>query len=199
MAVLDLLPHAVSGVYFIYHKDVEQFSFGKLSALREAALALEQDYTYYYMGYYIHSCRKMRYKGDYKPQYVLDLHDLSWQLLDDQLRTLMETKKYASRSRENARMSSTMPDDEDSQDDILHPVPVDAMDSGLSVLQLGIPGCLRIDRLLKEVDLDSMKIFISAGVFEAQVGHAIDISDIPWQNVADIMSCRISCLGIPEM
>jgi arginine-tRNA-protein transferase len=49
MAVLDLLPHAVSGVYFIYHHDYEKWSFGKLSALREAALALEQGYGFYYM------------------------------------------------------------------------------------------------------------------------------------------------------
>lgn len=174
MAVLDLLPHAVSGVYFLYHKDVEQFSLGKLSALREAALALEQDYKYYYMGYYIHSCRKMRYKADYKPQFVLDLHDLSWQLLDDQLRTLMEGEKYASLSKESIRAARTTPYEHDSQDDILHPVPLDAMESGLSILQLGLPGCLPVDRLLQEVDLDSMKIFISAGVFEAQVGHVND-------------------------
>ena len=72
MAILDLLPHCVSGVYFIYHSDFEKWSFGKLSALREAALALEGGYQYYYMGYYIHSCAKMRYKGEYRPQHVLD-------------------------------------------------------------------------------------------------------------------------------
>lgn len=50
MSVLDLLPHAVSGVYFIYHEDYSKWSFGKLSACREAALAKEEDYRYYYMG-----------------------------------------------------------------------------------------------------------------------------------------------------
>lgn len=54
MAVLDLLPHCVSGVYFIYHSDFEKFGFGKISAVREAALALEGGYDYYYMGFYIH-------------------------------------------------------------------------------------------------------------------------------------------------
>jgi arginyl-tRNA--protein-N-Asp/Glu arginylyltransferase len=48
MAVLDLLPHAVSGVYFLYHQDFEAYAFGKISALREAALAREQKYQYYY-------------------------------------------------------------------------------------------------------------------------------------------------------
>jgi len=103
MSVLDLLPHAVSGVYFIYHSDFEKWSFGKLSALREAALALEGDYEYYYMGYYIHGCKKMRYKGDYKPQYVLDYYSFDWDVLDDEMRALMDTRKYASMSRERER------------------------------------------------------------------------------------------------
>ena len=45
---------------------------GKLSALREAALAREGGYEWYYMGFYIHECVKMRYKAEYGPQMVLD-------------------------------------------------------------------------------------------------------------------------------
>ncbi|KAF8897435.1 arginine-tRNA-protein transferase [Infundibulicybe gibba] len=41
MAVLDILPHCVSSVFFMYDKTWEEFSFGKLSALREASLARE--------------------------------------------------------------------------------------------------------------------------------------------------------------
>ncbi|KAK1064131.1 Arginyl-tRNA--protein transferase 1 [Friedmanniomyces endolithicus] len=103
MGVLDLLPHAVSGVYFLYHSDFEKWSFGKLSALREAALALEKGYEYYYMGYYIHCCKKMRYKGDYKPQYVLDYYTWEWDVLDDEMRALMDRRKYASMSVERTR------------------------------------------------------------------------------------------------
>lgn len=44
IGVLDLLPQCVSGVYFLYHEDVSAWNFGKLSALREAALALEGGY-----------------------------------------------------------------------------------------------------------------------------------------------------------
>lgn len=50
MSVLDLLPHCVSGVYFIYHEDYTKWGLGKLSACREAALAKEGGYRYYYMG-----------------------------------------------------------------------------------------------------------------------------------------------------
>ncbi|TKA83422.1 hypothetical protein B0A55_00364 [Friedmanniomyces simplex] len=103
MGVLDLLPHAVSGAYFLYHSDFEKWSFGKLSALREAALALEQGYEFYYMGYYIHGCKKMRYKGDYKPQYVLDYHSGEWDVMDDEMRAFMDRRKYASMSMERRR------------------------------------------------------------------------------------------------
>lgn len=33
-----------------YHEDVHDWNFGKLSALREIALSLEDGYRYYYMG-----------------------------------------------------------------------------------------------------------------------------------------------------
>ena len=69
-----------------YDPEYEDWNFGKLSALREMALAIEGRYEYYYMGiltakalvlmltltgYYIHSCVKMRYKGTFAPSYIL--------------------------------------------------------------------------------------------------------------------------------
>lgn len=54
IGVIDLLPHCASGVYFIYHDSVHKHSFGKLSALREIALAKEGGYRYWYAGFYIH-------------------------------------------------------------------------------------------------------------------------------------------------
>ncbi|KAL8721528.1 MAG: hypothetical protein Q9225_001827 [Loekoesia sp. 1 TL-2023] len=49
MGVLDLLPGCVSSVYLVYHQDVKDWYFGKLSALREISLAVEGDYQFYYM------------------------------------------------------------------------------------------------------------------------------------------------------
>jgi arginyl-tRNA---protein transferase len=98
IGVLDLLPGCVSGVYFIYHTDFEKWSFGKLSALREACLALEGQYNYYYMGFYIHSCPKMRYKNDYNPQYFLDINTLKWDPLDESARSLMDKHHFVSLS-----------------------------------------------------------------------------------------------------
>lgn len=104
VGVLDLLPHAVSSVYLFYDPDWQEWDWGKISALRETALAIEGGYDYYYMGYYIHSCVKMRYKGRFEPSYLLDPEKLTWNRLDDQLRKNLDQHKYFSPS--NAAQSS---------------------------------------------------------------------------------------------
>jgi len=100
IGVLDLLPHAVSAVYFMYHEDFHKWSPGKLSALREAALAVEGGYRWYMMGFYIHSCVKMRYKADYHPQYLLDPETYAWDLLDDDLQSRLDVREYVCLSAE---------------------------------------------------------------------------------------------------
>lgn len=181
IGVLDLMPHAVSGVYFIYHPDFEQYSFGKLSALREAALAVEGGYQYYYMGYYIHTCTKMRYKGDYRTQHILDYDTGKWHPLDDELRRLMDNRKWVSMKREETireTLQNTAPppsDDSDADEaeresnaakKAYHatlPTPLEASQSGLSVLELGMPGAMPIEELEGSVNLDEMKVTLGRG------------------------------------
>nr|POE96426.1 arginyl-trna--protein transferase 1 [Quercus suber] len=179
MGVLDLLPHSVSGVYFLYHSDFEKWSFGKLSALRELTLAMENGYEHYYMGYYIHGCKKMRYKGDYKPQYVLDYDSLEWDVLNDEMRALMDRPKYTSMSRERARhavakatkeaggdgdvASDKIPDVPVEEDEILFPNPVEAFASNLSLLDLGMPGVMTLDQVKRDIDLDNMQVSVGRG------------------------------------
>lgn len=107
VGVLDLLPHAVSSVYLFYDPDYQEWDWGKISALWEIALAMEGGYEYYYMGYYIHSCTKMRYKGRFEPSYILDPESLKWDLLDDDLRKRLDQRKYVSLSRD--RQLGTQP------------------------------------------------------------------------------------------
>lgn len=102
VGVLDLLPHAVSAVYFMYHESIHKHQPGKLGALREIALAVEGGYRYWYPGYYIHSCPKMKYKVDYSPQYVLDPETLDWDLLDKEALGIFDRKPYVSLSAERA-------------------------------------------------------------------------------------------------
>jgi arginine-tRNA-protein transferase len=156
MAVLDLLPHCVSGVYFIYHSDFEKFGFGKISALREAALALEGGYQYYYMGYYIHTCKKMRYKNDYKPQYILDLENFQWNKLDDEIWKLLDEHHYLSVSLAKAP-EPPIPKRKvfDSASEAAA-----AVDGGMSLFDVEFAGMLTEEEVNDTVDLDQMLVRI---------------------------------------
>jgi len=88
LAVLDVLPNCVSSVYFMYDPAYSFLSLGKYSALREIALAQEfrekasTNLHWYYMGYYIHTCPKMLYKGQYRPSYLLDVEANTWEPIE---------------------------------------------------------------------------------------------------------------------
>ena len=183
MGVLDLLPHCVSGVYFLYHSDFEKWSFGKLSALREATLALEGGYQYYYMGYYIHSCAKMKYKAEYRPQHVLDPESLEWNPLDGELCSLLDRKRYVSLSRER-RLKQSVPDstfdasvstNQHSEVDPCSEVPYptakeasDAVSDGVSLFDLKIPGVMT-EAEIEQYPLGKQLISGRGRVFVAEV------------------------------
>lgn len=184
MGVLDLLPHCVSGVYFIYHSDFEKWSFGKLSALREASLTLEGGYEYYYMGYYIHSCAKMRYKGEYRPQHVLDPETNEWNPLDGEIRSLLDKKRYVSLSRERRRAEAKklangtkegameVDTEDDDYDD--YPLPTaaeggDAVANGMSLFDLQVPGVMTAAEVELDYPLDQQRITAKGRLFEAEV------------------------------
>ncbi|RYG52917.1 hypothetical protein EON67_00040 [archaeon] len=65
-----------SSVYVLYDPDYAHLSLGKLTALvdiaavRRLASKLPR-LRYYYLGYYIHRCPKMRYKAEYQPSDLL--------------------------------------------------------------------------------------------------------------------------------
>ncbi|KAJ6599183.1 arginine-tRNA-protein transferase [Mycena vulgaris] len=100
LGVIDVLPNCVSSVYFMYDPAWEEFSLGKLSALREISLASEiqaagaPEMTSLYMGFYIHSCSKMRYKGEYSPSYLADPETYVWFPLKTCI-PLLEKYRYA--------------------------------------------------------------------------------------------------------
>jgi arginine-tRNA-protein transferase len=186
MGVLDLLPQCVSAVYFIYHESVHQHSLGKLGALREIALAKEEGYRWWYAGFYIHSCAKMRYKADYTPQFILDPKSYTWYPLDDDLKKKLNESEHVlvNLPRESPDMksveetrSSTIPietrddekvtsGDEDSDEDL--PVP----DPDLPLFKRPMPGVLTRDQLLNEIDLDHIKIRIQG--HDAETCHLND-------------------------
>lgn len=74
VGVIDLLPTGVSSVYFFYSPQYQHLSLGVWGALKEIELIEKnktESFRYYYMGFYIDTCVKMRYKGDYLPSQLL--------------------------------------------------------------------------------------------------------------------------------
>nr|XP_046258440.1 arginyl-tRNA--protein transferase 1 isoform X5 [Scatophagus argus] len=83
VGVIDILPTCVSSVYLYYHPDFASLSLGSYSALREIAFTRQLQkqspkLSYYYLGFYIHSCPKMRYKGQYRPSDLLCPETFVW-------------------------------------------------------------------------------------------------------------------------
>ncbi|XP_010256562.1 PREDICTED: arginyl-tRNA--protein transferase 2 isoform X2 [Nelumbo nucifera] len=76
VGVVDILPRCLSSKYLFWDPDFAFLSLGKYSALKEIDWVKENQLhcpslQYYYLGYYIHSCRKMRYKAAYHPSELL--------------------------------------------------------------------------------------------------------------------------------
>ncbi|KAL6705545.1 Arginyl-tRNA--protein transferase 1 [Coniothyrium glycines] len=183
MGVLDLLPHCVSGVYLLYHSDFEQWQFGKLSALREATLALEGGYEYYYMGYYIHTCTKMKYKGDYKTQSVLDPETYTWDPLEGELRNLLDQNSYVSMSRERRKVRTDEGAEGTTTDLEDYPLPTasdggTAVSDGMSLFDLKVPGLMTTEEIEEQLDLDIMPILIRNRLVECQDLVSWDDADV---------------------
>lgn len=77
VAVTDVAADALSAVYTFFDPGLPQRSLGVAAILEQIALARHRGLDWLYLGYWIGSCRKMAYKGLYRP--VELLHDGSWQ------------------------------------------------------------------------------------------------------------------------
>ncbi|KAM3965873.1 arginyltransferase 1 [Aphomia sociella] len=96
VGVIDILPKCVSSVYFFYDPQYLNLTLGTYGALREIEFTRQlhteaPELKYYYMGYYIHSCRKMRYKGNFFPSDLLCPETYRWFDIKDCLPKLEST------------------------------------------------------------------------------------------------------------
>jgi len=94
VGVIDILPHCVSSVYLYYDPDFSFLSPGTLTSLFEISFTRKVALKYYYMGYYIHSCSKMRYKAKYHPSWLLCPKTYNWVPVKQALQ-LLDKSKYA--------------------------------------------------------------------------------------------------------
>jgi arginine-tRNA-protein transferase len=73
VGVIDVLTNGVSSVYLFYSPSFAEaiIPLGKFAILQEIEYTRSIGKQFYYLGYYIESCTKMRYKTDYKPSELL--------------------------------------------------------------------------------------------------------------------------------
>lgn len=80
VGVVDILPQGLSSVYLFYHPQFARdlVPLGKYAILQEIEFARSLQLPYYYLGYYIESCTKMRYKAEYRPSELLCPTSYRW-------------------------------------------------------------------------------------------------------------------------
>ncbi|CAH1276127.1 unnamed protein product [Diabrotica balteata] len=117
VGVIDILPKGVSSVYFFYDPDYASLTLGTYGSLREVELTRKiqkslPEFSYYYMGFYIHSCPKMRYKGKLTPSYLVCPETYTWIPIEKCL-NLLEANKYSRLNEDIDALDFNIPSEED--------------------------------------------------------------------------------------
>lgn len=77
---LDVAREGISSVYFVYDTKYSFLSLGTFSVMKEIEYAAMNRFQYYYLGYYINECSRMRYKARFKPFELYDWDSETWRL-----------------------------------------------------------------------------------------------------------------------
>ena len=103
VGVVDIMPTCLSSVYFFYDPDpvYKKLGLGIISSIKEIEWIQKkqmkfENFKWYYLGFYIQSCHKMVYKGDYGPSELLCPITYKWVTLDENVRTLIEKNETSS-------------------------------------------------------------------------------------------------------
>jgi arginyl-tRNA--protein-N-Asp/Glu arginylyltransferase len=71
VSLMDIVPNAVSLVYFFYDPKWRAQSPGTFSILNQLIYAKSSGLAYAYLGYWVDECASMRYKGRFRPLEIL--------------------------------------------------------------------------------------------------------------------------------
>lgn len=99
VGVWDILPTSLSSVYLYYDTDYSFLDLGVFTAIKEIEYMksfqklIDVNFKYYVMGFYIDTCQKMRYKGEYQPTQLLDPVTYNYVYLD-QVKDIIKDGKY---------------------------------------------------------------------------------------------------------
>ncbi|MCJ1379669.1 Arginyl-tRNA--protein transferase 1 [Xylographa soralifera] len=196
MGVLDLMPQCVSSVYLIYDECVNDWEFGKLSALQEIALAVEAGCRYYYMGYYIHSCIKMRYKSTFHPTYVLDPETYAWDPLDQEMLARLSARAYVSLSRER-RLGINVPSSGSDNQVAAASIPATSTaQNASSIFHTDMPGVMSIADVKENISLDDIDVRLKDKIVNlARLGEWDEAEMIDSSSVQGIAAEFVACVG----
>ncbi len=67
---VDVLPKAMSAIYFFYDPDERHRSLGTYNVLRVMDSAADRGIPHVYLGYYVEGCRSLEYKARFRPNEV---------------------------------------------------------------------------------------------------------------------------------
>lgn len=71
VGLCDACPGVLSSVYFYFDPDHCHRSLGVFGALWELQMARQKQLRWYYLGYWVEKCPKMKYKSSYHPSQLL--------------------------------------------------------------------------------------------------------------------------------
>ncbi|RMZ57271.1 hypothetical protein APUTEX25_004105, partial [Auxenochlorella protothecoides] len=70
VSVIDILPSCISSKYFFWDPGHRVSSLLEIEWIQQARLVCPS-LRYYYLGFYLHTCHRMRYKAEYQPSDLL--------------------------------------------------------------------------------------------------------------------------------
>eukprot|EP01038_Epipyxis_sp_PR26KG_P009262 gene9262-12477_t len=165
VGVVDILPSGLSSVYFFYEVQYKDLVLGKYSALKEIEFCKNHNFEYYYMGFYIHTCSKMRYKAEYQPSDLLCPTSLKW-ISFYECKPLLDRFRFTPFDPELVPLRESINDTVDINNDDENVKKVVSDENGNEV-----------SKLLEELDLSVFSMRFD-GVPADEISNSFDISDV---------------------
>ena len=92
VGVVDFLPSIMDSVYFFYNPFKKYLNLGTFGAMYELNYLKEnaKNQKYYFLGWYIHTCKKMNYKSTFRPSQLNCPYTHTWRWFDAAVREKLD-------------------------------------------------------------------------------------------------------------
>ncbi|KAG5668714.1 hypothetical protein PVAND_016642 [Polypedilum vanderplanki] len=116
VSIFSILPNCISSCYCFYDPDFKFLNLGTYTALREISFVRElqksfSNLRFYNFGYFVPTCRKVRYMTNFKPNFLLCPETFTWNLLDENLLKEVEAVKYLKINKNERNCDAVTKDD----------------------------------------------------------------------------------------